>query len=643
MSRPRLRRFCLVVVLGLVAGGVMAVTARADAPDVKVTSPAPGQHPFQTGTATVDAATGHVTVDLTGGWSWPTHGSDCNLNRAGAGVAVNWFDPQDRGFHVAFFNVNGGSPDTTAGGPDDFGVGSTGADGLNPLDSAVHPTENDTGSGAVVDITDPSNFANWRGGCGVYSSDTILVKDKNTGALSYSTATVSHGNFGRATPGSTDISGAPFNDPTPPSSPSLQGALLQHVYASKADVTKVCAVMYDVHGDGASGVYASNNNGVGIPDKAQNVTSAQQAVASGATYSGQFNTDNSITGNQQTPAGNSCPTFSLPSNFPSIATKLSESSGIVGDKVHDTATLSGASSDASGTVTYSVYSDSSCRTAYASAGSVSVTNGSVPQSNAVTFNTAGTYYWQAVYSGDAKNTGSTSACTDEQLKVSTPSIDLAVTKVGSPNPDTVGNNITWTMVVTNNGPNTATGVTATDPIPAGNTYVSSSTTQGSCTGGSILTCAIGTMTVGQQVTITLVTTPTQAGTVTNTVTVVGNEHETNTANNTASASVVVNKGQPPTVFCVAVSKVDPKQLFVGRQTKLTIHLTKHGKAVKGVKVKIKGPKLNITTGRSNQKGVVNQVVTVKKAGVLIFTPIASKTCNTKRVGVTGVFTPPVTG
>jgi hypothetical protein len=34
---------------------------------------------------------------------------------------------------------------------------------------------------------------------------------------------------------------------------------------------------------------------------------------------------------------------------------------------------------------------------------------------------------------------------------------------------------------------------------------------------------------------------------------------------------------------------------------------------------------------------------MKKAGIMIFTPLASKRCNTKRVGVTGVFTPPVTG
>jgi hypothetical protein len=94
---------------------------------------------------------------------------------------------------------------------------------------------------------------------------------------------------------------------------------------------------------------------------------------------------------------------------------------------------------------------------------------------------------------------------------------------------------------------------------------------------------------------------------------------------------------------VAVSKITPHQLFVGRKTMLTIHLTKHNRPVAGIRVHIKGPKLNVTTKRSNSKGLIKRTVKMKKAGIMIFTPLASKRCNTKRVGVTGVFTPPVTG
>jgi uncharacterized repeat protein (TIGR01451 family) len=225
-----------------------------------------------------------------------------------------------------------------------------------------------------------------------------------------------------------------------------------------------------------------------------------------------------------------------------------------------------------------------------------------------------------------------------------PLIDLAITKSGSPASQTLGDgNITWTMVVTNNGPDTATGVTISDPMPAGNTFVSATTTQGTCTGGAILNCSLGTMAAGASVTITLVTRPSAVGTQTNTVTVVGNETETDLSNNTATASVQVVGVITPPVFCVAVSKITPQQLFVGRKTLLTIHLTKNKKAAAGYKVRIKGAKVNIVTKRSNGKGIIKKTVKLKKAGVLVFTPLAPKRCNPKRIGITGVFTPPVTG
>jgi uncharacterized repeat protein (TIGR01451 family) len=330
---------------------------------------------------------------------------------------------------------------------------------------------------------------------------------------------------------------------------------------------------------------------------------------------------------------------------PTISTTLSRSAGNDGAIVHDSATLSHATPDAGGTVTYTVYSDSACTTKFADGGTVDVTNGSVPNSNNVTFNQPGTYYWQASYSGDVNNKATVSACTDEKLVIA-PVIDLSVTKVGSPATQTLGTgNITWTIVVKNNGPDAATGVKISDPLPAGNTFVSVSTSKGSCTGGAVISCTIGNMAAGESVTITLVTTPTTAGNQVNTVTVTGNETESNTSNNTATATVQVTPQTfpPPVVYCVAVSKVTPNQLFVGRKTTLTIHVSQHGKAKAGVHVLIKGPHYLKRTKASNAKGVIKQTVKMKKAGALIFSPIASKRCNTKRIGVTGVFTPPVTG
>jgi uncharacterized repeat protein (TIGR01451 family) len=55
---------------------------------------------------------------------------------------------------------------------------------------------------------------------------------------------------------------------------------------------------------------------------------------------------------------------------------------------------------------------------------------------------------------------------DEQTEVYPYFTDLAVTKTDSPDPVKIGQNITYTITVTNNGPDRATGVYAVDNIGA---------------------------------------------------------------------------------------------------------------------------------------------------------------------------------
>jgi hypothetical protein len=102
---------------------------------------------------------------------------------------------------------------------------------------------------------------------------------------------------------------------------------------------------------------------------------------------------------------------------PSIATELSATSVSIGTTVHDSATLTGTTSNAGGTVTYTVYSNDTCTDNPQDAGTKPVTDGQVPDSDPITFNSAGDFYWQAVYSGDANNDGATSECTSEHLVV----------------------------------------------------------------------------------------------------------------------------------------------------------------------------------------------------------------------------------
>lgn len=104
-------------------------------------------------------------------------------------------------------------------------------------------------------------------------------------------------------------------------------------------------------------------------------------------------------------------------NSPTLSTTISSSSIQLGSSVYGIAGLSGATSNASGTVTYKVFSDSACSTLWANAGSQSVTNASVPNSAPVLFNIAGTFYWQGTYSGDQNNNSATSTCANAVLTV----------------------------------------------------------------------------------------------------------------------------------------------------------------------------------------------------------------------------------
>jgi LPXTG-site transpeptidase (sortase) family protein len=107
---------------------------------------------------------------------------------------------------------------------------------------------------------------------------------------------------------------------------------------------------------------------------------------------------------------------------PSITTTLSPNTNTitVGGTASDGATLTGATSDAIGTVAYYYFTDSACSLNRQTAAIVSVSNGVVPSTDPITFNTSGNYYWQAVYTGDLNNVGTKSACGSEVLLVNSP-------------------------------------------------------------------------------------------------------------------------------------------------------------------------------------------------------------------------------
>jgi uncharacterized repeat protein (TIGR01451 family) len=123
--------------------------------------------------------------------------------------------------------------------------------------------------------------------------------------------------------------------------------------------------------------------------------------------------------------------------------------------------------------------------------------------------------------------------------------DLRVTKDDSPDPVTARTNLTYTVTVQNLGPGPATGVTLTDTLPADASFVSATTTQGSCTrtgsgkSDGLLTCTLGTLNAFDSATVVIVITPSRAGTLSNTATVRAGTPDPDTANNTATATTTV--------------------------------------------------------------------------------------------------------
>lgn len=146
--------------------------------------------------------------------------------------------------------------------------------------------------------------------------------------------------------------------------------------------------------------------------------------------------------------------------------------------------------------------------------------------------------------------------------------DLAVTK-SCPGSIHAGNNVSYTITVKNNGPETATGVYIDDTLPlqTGVTFVSATPSQGTCNAlvGNILHCDIGFMQPQNTVTVTVVVNvaSTFSGTnITDSVTVGGPATDSVPGNNTASCTTDIS---PPvgTEIDLSVNKTCPSGYVAG--------------------------------------------------------------------------------
>ena len=122
--------------------------------------------------------------------------------------------------------------------------------------------------------------------------------------------------------------------------------------------------------------------------------------------------------------------------------------------------------------------------------------------------------------------------------------DLSIAASVSANSVNTNGGLTIFVVVANGGPAGATDAEVSLALPAGVTFITGNTPQGSCSGPPAGTpgtarCNLGAIATGASVALTIDVSPTAPGSLALTVSVSGNESDANLANNSGGVSVNV--------------------------------------------------------------------------------------------------------
>ena len=124
----------------------------------------------------------------------------------------------------------------------------------------------------------------------------------------------------------------------------------------------------------------------------------------------------------------------------------------------------------------------------------------------------------------------------EVIKVS-PSSDLAIVKLVNVSKADFNDLVTWRLLISNNGPDDATGVIVTDILPEGFVYVDSVLDKGSYSDGVI---KIDKLAVGEKLTLEIICEVKSTGNFVNVANITGNEYDYDLSNNVDDEPIVIN-------------------------------------------------------------------------------------------------------
>lgn len=117
--------------------------------------------------------------------------------------------------------------------------------------------------------------------------------------------------------------------------------------------------------------------------------------------------------------------------------------------------------------------------------------------------------------------------------------DLSVSVFGPGAAVVQGGNFGYSITVTNNGTQDATNVTLTNVLPPQVTFSAITASQGTCSGTTTITCALGALANGTSATVGINVNATTVGTAIDTASISATEPDPNTSNNSASVSTPI--------------------------------------------------------------------------------------------------------
>ena len=209
---------------------------------------------------------------------------------------------------------------------------------------------------------------------------------------------------------------------------------------------------------------------------------------------------------------------------------------------------------------------------------------------------------------------STTNPTEHRLTAIVTSADIAVSQTTS-GPAAQGQNVVFTVTVSNNGGSPASSVTLNDTF-SNAAFVSVTTTVGSCSGTGPVNCTFGNLAPAATAVVTLTLNANTVGTITNNASAATTTFDANTANNNSSASITVGAAAD-----LALGITDaPDPVNVGANTTYNVTLTNNGPgAASGTTVNLTLAGGTIVSATSSL-GCTTTATTVSCSSVAAFGP-----------------------